>query len=67
MANRKQRAARRNEEQEQAPEQTTTESKETVESMPAGKPTSARKMFFLLWGIPLLIFIIIAIIKETGG
>lgn len=68
MANRKQRAARRleDQEQEQAKEQVdTSEGKEQHPSAspPAGKPASARKYFLILWGIPLVIFIVIAIIK----
>jgi Flp pilus assembly protein TadB len=69
MANRKQRAARRLEEQdqEQAKEQVETpEAKEEHHpsaSPPSGKPQSARKYFLILWGIPLVIFVVIAIIK----
>ena len=66
MANRRQRAARRLEEQdqEQAPEQAeVAEHKEPSASPPAGKPESARKWFVILWGIPLIIFVVIAILK----
>jgi len=41
--------------------------KSEPQGSPAGQGKSPGKMMFFLWGLPLIFFIVIAVIKQCGG
>jgi hypothetical protein len=41
--------------------------KPEAQGSPAGQGKSPGKMMFVIWGIPLILFIVIAVIKQCGG
>lgn len=34
---------------------------------PAGPAKSPTRFMFLLWGIPLILFVVVAVVKQCGG
>jgi len=36
-------------------------------SSPSGPGKSPGRMVFFLWGIPLILFIVVAVVKQCGG
>ena len=50
----------------QQPEHGQSAKSESQGTAPSGQGKSPAKMMFLLWGVPLVFFIVIAVIKQCG-